>query len=905
MRRAGRNLGPLFVCFAVACAMMAPYAGDRLRESTASDLSVHCSGIIEAYNALAEGQFPARVAPSHNGGHGGTDFGGVRYPLFQFYGQFPHSAGGLLCLVFGVDAFTAWRLVQLAALTLGAFYAYRCGVAATRRPRASLVAGVAFMTAPYMWTDLHARFAYPELISFNLVPVVTFYALRAFASRRRPWAAVLLGAAAWSLLAMSHNVTFLYASAFLGLYFASHLSFDRRFLFRITRVGLAYALGIVLTLWFHVPQFQTVALVNIRIQGEHPRPVGAELLTPLDVLLSPTLKPPPVSPTTRLGFQVGWPCLAGAALALAGLFRRRPGLLGRAPIARLLVFFAAAFFLAWSPPPVAGFDVWRVLPRAFAYVQSSYRILIFVTLFAALLLPHALGALRRGRDLPAWAALLVLGAVAWASVSYVPRHERLPADALAKLVEHPILDGLRDYMLAPAVVAQTSRSHPDVNWAEPIHGVVPYEGKLEGGWRSVVPVPPGSPDKLVLAGEVPAGSPGPVALRVVLDGTELAMLKLEPGEFRRELPIGATPSARVVPVEFAAAGGAVFIRELRFGVSAADRGPDFIPAERAGRDTRKGARTAYAADLPRPSLVQLPVLYYPGLLRVRVDGRESGYENVGRFVAVDLPAGRHAVDVEFVGVRWANWLSAAAWAGTMAGLGWIVVRRMRRHLGSRTRAGLVSPSRSRSAAETGVSTEVEDPGLRSGRPSLRSARGLSTAHTRLGLRWWESVLAAVLLFGVIGAGPTREAIEQATYAPLDCVATSSRPGDDQHPPAHAFDGDDTTFWFVPGGSPATLTVVPRQAEKFRRLTLLARRSGLWEAWHRVRVVMYLRGEVVFEKEYRLANADREPKQEIRFPSTRANRIELHFSDPVTLTRDGTVRADPNAVSPGYREIRLE
>ena len=137
--------------------MMAPYAGGRLRESTASDLSVHCSGIIEAYNALAEGQFPVRVAPSHNGGHGGTDFGGVRYPLFQFYGQFPYTLGGLLCFAFGVNAFTAWKLVQLGALALGGWYAYRCGLAATRRPRASLVGGVVFVTAPYMWTYLHAR----------------------------------------------------------------------------------------------------------------------------------------------------------------------------------------------------------------------------------------------------------------------------------------------------------------------------------------------------------------------------------------------------------------------------------------------------------------------------------------------------------------------------------------------------------------------------------------------------------------------------------------------------------------------------------------------------------------------------------------------------------------------------
>lgn len=854
--------------------MIAPYAGDRLRESTASDLSVHCSGIIEACNALAEGQFPIRVAPSHNGGHGGTDFGGIRYPLFQFYGQLPYTAGGLLCFLFGVNAFTAWKLVQLAALTLGGFYAYRCGVAATRRPRASLVAGVVFMTAPYMWADLHARFAYPELISFSLLPVVMFYCLRAFAARQRPWGYVLLGAVAWSGLALSHNVTFLYASAFLGLFFASHLSFDRRFVGRITRVGLAYALGLVLTLWFHVPQFQTVSLVNIRIEGEHPRPVGAELLTPLDVLLAPALNSPAGSPTERLGLQVGWPALAAAGLAVAGLFwPARRGRRSRATVVRLLVFFAAAFYLTWSPPPVGGFDVWRLLPREFAFVQSSYRILIFVTLFAALLVPHALASPRRRRDLPGWAMLLVLAALGWASLSYVPSHERMPPDALAKLVEHPILDGLRDYLLDPAEAARTSRSHPDVNWAEPIHGVVPYEGKIEGEWRSVVPAPPGLPDRLLLEGSAEGGADGTVGLRVVLDDRELGTLELPPGEFRRELPIDGPLSSGVAPIEFAVARGTVWVRELRLAGSSDESAVDFVSAEQALPGTRMGAITTYAAELGRPSLLQLPVLYYPGLIRVRVDGAESPYGNVGRFAAVDLPAGRHEVDIEFVGVRWANWLSLAAWLGVLGGLMWLAALRARRAVSSRAPPGRAAGPR---------------------RPKLRASP-----------RWWEAPLAAVLLFGMIGAVPIREAVDRALYVPLDCTATSSRPGDEQHPPGDAFDGEETTFWFVPGGAPVTLTVVPREADKFRRITLLARRSGLWEAWHRVRVVLYLRGEVVLEQEFPLADADTEPEQRIHFQPTRANRIELHFSDPVTLTRDGKTRVDPNGVSPGYREIRIE
>ena len=42
----------------------------------------------EAKNALAEGQFPLRVAPKQNDGS--------RYPIFQYYGNLPYTVGGLL-----------------------------------------------------------------------------------------------------------------------------------------------------------------------------------------------------------------------------------------------------------------------------------------------------------------------------------------------------------------------------------------------------------------------------------------------------------------------------------------------------------------------------------------------------------------------------------------------------------------------------------------------------------------------------------------------------------------------------------------------------------------------------------------------------------------------------------------
>src|SRR5262249_13866801 len=84
----------LVVLSPLTCKFM-PYTG-------ANDLANHVSGIIEARNALAEGQFPIRVAPHQ--------LNGQRYPIFQFYGNLSYTAGGLLYAA-GMDPYRAWKTV--------------------------------------------------------------------------------------------------------------------------------------------------------------------------------------------------------------------------------------------------------------------------------------------------------------------------------------------------------------------------------------------------------------------------------------------------------------------------------------------------------------------------------------------------------------------------------------------------------------------------------------------------------------------------------------------------------------------------------------------------------------------------------------------------------------------------
>ncbi len=80
-----------------------------------------------------------------------------------------------------------------------------------------------------------------------------------------------------------------------------------------------------------------------------------------------------------------------------------------------------------------------------------------------------------------------------------------------------------------------------------------------------------------------------------------------------------------------------------------------------------GAITGTVVVPPATDYVQVPALYYPGMLCAMIDGVEVPYINLpsgGRaLVGLKVPPGSHKIEVSFVGYRWANWLSLAAGFG--------------------------------------------------------------------------------------------------------------------------------------------------------------------------------------------------------------------------------------------------
>ncbi len=845
------TLGPLLLCLGIALVMMSPYASSRLAESTASDLEAHVSGVVEARAALLEGQFPLRVAPLENER--------VRYPLLSYYGNFPYTLGGLLCLIPGVNPYTAWKLVNLLALTAGGFFTYRCAYAATRHVFASAIAGVVFMTAPYMWTDLHARFAFTETVAFNLLPLVFYFASRCFASRR--WGHVLVGGVAWSLLALSHNIGYLYGSLFFGMYFLSRFRPEKKAIARMTRVGLSYALGLVLTLWFLAPQLQTVKLLRVAGEGT---PTGGERLTHLHILFSPVLATPLESNTPRLGLQIGWPVLAAAILALVSCFTRRVRGARRWEMLRLVVFFGLSVLLVAMPS-----SWWRKLPPILYYVQSSYRLLAFVTLFGALLGAHALAIGLKDRlrpmVMPIGCAVLAL-----ASLSYFPHHAKLPRKALTKVIAAPDMgnNGARsNYLLSYAGSAITSWFHPELDLALPEYGFV-REGRLSSAGVLPIPTPlPGG--TLVVQGAVPSEYRQAPVLSVGFDGRAVQTATLEVGKpFEARFALGEEPfthrptSLRLQADSYVdpAAGMAFDVHHIRFEYPIRSDRVLVSAGEAKGR-TEYGKNTRCTVVASDPTLLQLPVLYYPGMLRVSDNGKPADWGNLGPWLAVRLAPGKHRIKATFAGAGGANLASGIAWGVVLAGGLMLCVRRLRRR-----------------------------------RVVVWRGRPVFTARLA-GVSF--AVFAAIL-----ASRPLYAKVSRLLRHRLDCTYAASRPSPGIFQLDNAFDGDDATAWAVPGAEPVVVTITPKAPARLQKIVLDARQTGLYETWMQVDAQLYLSGQRVSEQRFSLTDADKRASQAIQLTPVTADRIELRFSSPVTVTRDGTAQVDPRSVSPGYREVEL-
>jgi uncharacterized membrane protein len=192
----------------IGSSLLVPIASNHFLPS-APDYANHVALIIQAKMAILEGQFPIRVTP--------WQFNGWRYPCFQFYSPLVYTFAGLVYCIIS-NPYVAFKITIWLASTVAGIYTYRSARLLSCSHGASLLAGVAYMMAPYFLININARGAFTEAIAQGVLPVVLFYALRLYLEGAR-FRTVALASVSWFVLLTTHLITFVYASFFIGLFF--------------------------------------------------------------------------------------------------------------------------------------------------------------------------------------------------------------------------------------------------------------------------------------------------------------------------------------------------------------------------------------------------------------------------------------------------------------------------------------------------------------------------------------------------------------------------------------------------------------------------------------------------------------------------------------------------------------
>ena len=655
------HLAAALIYALMAFGLLAPMASNTvIPEVPDHDHVNHIGHIVQARQAMEEGQFPIRVGP--------YEHAGFRYPLFQFYSPLVYTAGGLIYkAVTPTNPFAAYKILLWLGLVVGGFGIYRTANFLTGSRPAALVAGAMYMTAPYLLSNVHARGALTEVMAQAVLPVTLYCSLRAFhASWRSIW--VLLAAIAWAALVLTHTITFLCSALFIGLLILL-LAVDRRGLAGgLWRVGAAFALGCLLAMY----QLGPVATADyLHVRSVFLNVGESRVLTPLSTLLSPISLPfEPIGASGRtLGPvypSLGWPMLMGVGLLAYARWSRRgepEAATGPRPIRTSLALvglFLLAVFIIWSP-----IDFWSSLPRPFHVVQFTGRFFTQALWTGALATAYAIVAITNGR---------------------VDLRVALPAIILVMAMESSYLPALASAKQTPASIAADPEIDSRLDYlADPVK----LSFDADGGYAANLELPFVADDRALKLDEpftlpaalfrdaprpelyLQAAAEGTGVLTIAINDRPAMQLTIQPGPLELTCPL--PPGARVTFSISAKTTRVVVSRLILRGLAPAHTAVPLRVTQPAITCIHlEGDVHCHITIPPDATLVQLPVLFTPDMVDVRVNGsaapvvplRDRHYVLAG----LRLSPGSYDVRAHFRGLAWANVVSLIAVLATLSGI---------------------------------------------------------------------------------------------------------------------------------------------------------------------------------------------------------------------------------------------
>jgi hypothetical protein len=666
----------LVLFFALISAMLLAPIGSNTLIPMILDYLNHLNAIIQAKAALAEGQFPLRVATG--------DQNGWRYPFYQFYSPTSYFvASSIYRWLTPSNPFIAYKATIWLAYLIGGLYMNRLSYWFVKSKPAALLASVVYLTAPYNIILINHLGAFNEAIAVGLLPAVVYYTLQRY---YYPYQnkTLIQTALVWYLLITIHLITFLCTSFFVGLMLFLITLKNRKHWHRLIDVGIAYLFACFLAMWFLAPiatlakyfvinhSFSSLAVFNAY------RPFLASLLSPVASLAYTETEGlnGVMDIITRSNPAFGLFTMAGVAVCFYVLWNKQKLASRRANywMPTLLLLFFVGFFLAWSPV-----NIWEWLPQSFRVIQYSWRLLGQTVWIGALLFGMALTWLFNNklddRHVAIGLLLIVTTAGAW-----FPVLERNYTE-FADFVKHPVFAAHPDIYLIDA-----QKYLPLVNVVDslvldkvsPLDSSLPHALKL----NTPYPIPLSALSstqnpEIIVKGNMPQNAKLENAqLTTYLNGIAIANYALKQNRFEWRFKLDKAASLKtkkLVGLQFKLAGVSAS-NKLDVLVEKIVLSGFLNPAEvmdvhqAQSFCQQKNENTLCQLDVPSSMhLIELPVLYYPQMLQVTINHQVASYSSVlyqGRLIVGVVPqSGKmNTIVVQFRGLPWANFMSAVMWS---------------------------------------------------------------------------------------------------------------------------------------------------------------------------------------------------------------------------------------------------
>ncbi len=411
--RLDRGLGAALVLGAVAWLPLVTHPG-FLSTRAGGDSPFLLVRLQQLVVALRDGAFPVRWMPDAAYGLG--------YPFFNYYAPLPYYLAAVWHFL-GFGYIGALKLTQVFGFMLASAGAYWLGRDLWRSRPAGLLVSLAYTYAPFHLVNVYVRGdSLGEFYAFAFYPLI-FLALRRLRAHPTRRGVAWLGLA-YAGLILSHNISALIFSPFVGLYLLALLldwtlnkernrvsnHYEGRRYLGLAMAGLT--LGLALSAWYWLPALVERKAVQLQENltgyfhySGHFR--GPELLQ-LELLFNYALT------DEHTPFVVGLAQAAAIALGLAGWLRRRR--FDAETISLILTLLVAIAFITPLSAPL-----WARIPLL-PFAQFPWRFLSVVA-FASAVLAGALVHLVPQASTLRWPAAGLAGLVLLvAGLARLPTH---------------------------------------------------------------------------------------------------------------------------------------------------------------------------------------------------------------------------------------------------------------------------------------------------------------------------------------------------------------------------------------------------------------------------------------------------------------------------------------------------